>query len=155
MSLRHRLASRRSLTIGDLAGEPLLMLAPGFQTRQLFEDACRARNVDLNVIVESRSPQSIVALAAAGHGIAIVPSVVALARTRVAVVGLVHDGPPLGNWVRVVWDPRRYLPPYGEAFVETLVRCMKRSFPGHTLGVTRGLERPADAGPRPPSHRPP
>jgi DNA-binding transcriptional LysR family regulator len=146
MSSRHRLASRRSLTIDDLTAEPLLMLAPGFQTRQLFDDVSQSRNVDLNVILESRSPQSIIALAAAGHGIAIVPSVVALARARVAIVGLVHDGRPLGGWVRVAWDPRRYLPPYGEALVETLVRCMKRSFPGHALGVTRGLEPPASAG---------
>jgi LysR family cyn operon transcriptional activator len=148
MSPRHPLASRRSLAIDDLAHERLLMLGPGFQSRQLFEDACQARNVDLDVVLESRAPQSLVALAAAGHGIAIVPSVVSFARARVAIVGLVHQGRPLGLWGRVVWDPRRYLPPYGEAFVETLVRCTKRSFPGHTLGVTRGVAPPADAAPR-------
>jgi len=146
MSRRHHLASRRSLTLDDLTRQPLLMLGRGFQVRQLFDALCQARNVDVDVILESRSPQSIVALAAAGHGIAIVPSVVVLERKRVAIVGLVHDGRPLGFWIRVAWDPRRYLPPYGEAFVETLVRCMKRSFPGHTLGVTRGVEVPADVG---------
>jgi DNA-binding transcriptional LysR family regulator len=149
MSPRHPLASRRSLVIDDLAAEPLLLLAPGFQTRQLFEQACQARYADLHVILESRSPQSLVALAAAGHGIAIVPSVVALVRTRVAIVGLVHEGRPLGLWGRVVWDPRRYLPPYGEAFIETLVHCTKRSFPGNELGVTRGVKPPPDAGPAP------
>jgi DNA-binding transcriptional LysR family regulator len=154
MSPGHALASRRSLAIDDLAREPLLMLGPGFQTRQLFEDACQARYADLNVILESRSPQSLVALAAAGHGIAIVPSVLVLTRPRVAIVGLVHHGRPLGLWGRVVWDPRRYLPPYGEAFVETLARCMKRSFPGHTLGVTRGVEPPADRDCPPRSPRP-
>ncbi len=147
MSPRHPLASRRSLAVDDLAREPLLMLAPGFQTRQLFEDACQARSSEPHVILESRSPQSLVALAAAGHGIAIIPSVVAFAPPRVAVVGLVHEGRPLGLWGRVAWDPRRYVPPFAEAFVETLVRCMKRSFPGHTLGVTRGLKPPADAAP--------
>jgi len=145
MSRRHPLAARRSLTIDDLARQPLLMLGRGFQVRQVFDSLCQARNVDVDIIVESRSPQSIVALAGAGHGIAIVPSVVVLERKRVAIVGLVHDGHPLGFWIRVVWDPRRYLPPYGEAFVETLARCMKRSFPGHTLGVTRGVKLPPDA----------
>ena len=139
MARRHRLASRCRLSIDDLAREPLLMLAPDFQTRQLFEDAARVRNIDLDVILESRSPQSMVALAAAGHGIAIIPSVVAFARARVRAVGIVDGGRPLGFWARVVWDPRRYLPPYGEAFIETLVRDMKRSFPGRTLGVTRGI----------------
>jgi DNA-binding transcriptional LysR family regulator len=144
MSRRHPLASRRDVAVQDLAGERLLMLAPGFQTRQLFEDAAQGRYSDLHVVLESRSPQSLVALAAAGHGIAIIPSVVALARTRVAIVGLVHNGRPLGLWGRVVWDPRRYLPPYAETFVETLARYTKRSFPGHRLRVTRGVERPVD-----------
>jgi DNA-binding transcriptional LysR family regulator len=148
MSPRHPLASRRSLTIDDLAREPLLMPGPEFQTRQLLDAMCQARNIELDVILESRSPQSIVALAGAGHGIGIVPSVVVLDGKRVAVVGLAHEGRPLGFWVRVAWDPRRYLPPYGEAFVETLVRCMKRSFPGHALGVTRGVALPAGAGAR-------
>jgi len=143
MSRGHRLASRRGLTIDDLAHEPLLILASGFQTRQLFEEACQGRQADLHVVLESRSPQSLIALAAAGHGIAIVPSVVPLTRARVAIVGLLHHGRPLGSWGRVVWHPQRYLPPYGEAFVDTLARYTKRSYPGHALGVTRGVERPA------------
>jgi DNA-binding transcriptional LysR family regulator len=143
MSPEHPLASRRGLAIDDLAHEPLLILAPGFQTRQLFEEACQGRQFHLRVLLESRSPQSLIALAAAGHGIAIVPSVVPLTRGRVAIVGLVHQGRPLGSWGRVVWHPQRYLPPYGQAFIDTLVRCTKRSYPGHGLGVTRGVERPA------------
>jgi DNA-binding transcriptional LysR family regulator len=143
MSSGHRLASRRNVTIDDLAHEPLLILASGFQTRQLFEQACQGRLADLHVVLESRSPQSLIALAAAGHGVAIVPSVVPLTRARVAIVGLVHHGRPLGSWVRVVWHRQRYLPPYGQAFVDALVRCTKRTYPGHALRVTRGVERPA------------
>jgi hypothetical protein len=48
----------------------------------------------------------------------------------------------LGSWGLVLWDPRRYLAPYGDAFVEVLQRCTTRSYPGHRLGVTRGVERP-------------
>jgi hypothetical protein len=36
----------------------------------------------------------------------------------------------------------------GARLVDTLARCMKRSFPGHTLGVTRGVRPTADASPR-------
>ena len=143
MSRGHRLASRRGLTIDDLAHEPLLILASEFQTRQLFEEACKGREPDLHIVLESRSPQSLIALAAAGHGIAIVPSVAPLTRSRVAFVGLVHRGRPLGSWGRVFWHPQRYLAPYGEAFIDTLVRYMRRSYPGHALRVTRGVERPA------------
>jgi DNA-binding transcriptional LysR family regulator len=144
MSRRHPLAARRSVTIDDLRRETLLMLAPDFQTRQLFEDACQGRYDGLHVALVSRSPQSLVALAAAGHGIAIVPSGVLLSRARVGIVGLVHQGRPLGLWSRVVWDPRRYLAPYGEAFVEAVVRTMRRAFPGHALDVTRAIRRLPD-----------
>ncbi len=139
----HRLAARRGVTIDDLAPEPLLVLAPAFQTRQLFDDACAGRKTGLHIVLESQSPQSLIALAAAGHGVAIVPSVVPLAHARVAVAGLLHRQRPLGSWVRVLWHRDRYLPRYGAAFVETLVLCTKRSYPGSALGITRAVERPA------------
>jgi len=143
MSRRHQLAGRRALSVEQLVHEPLLLLASGFQTRQLFDEACGGHYADLHIVLESRSPQSLIALAAAGHGIAIVPSVVPLSRTRVAIVGLTHGGRPLGSWGLVLWDPRRYLPPYGHAFIEVLAHDTKRSYPGHRLGVTRGIQRPA------------
>src|SRR5262249_57146182 len=98
---------------------------------------------DLHVVLESRSPQSLIALAAAGHGIAIVPSVVPLSPMRVAIVGLTHGGRPLGSWGLVLWDPRRYLPPHGHAFVAGLARSTLRSLSGHRLGVPRAVPRPA------------
>ncbi len=142
MSRRHPLASRRVLTVSDLRSETLLMLAPGFQTRQMFESACSAARAEPRVLLESQSPQTLIALAAAGHGVAIVPSVVALNRTGIAVAGLARDGQPLGTWARAVWDPRRYLPPHGEAFISVLVNCMKRSYPGHHLRLTGEVRRP-------------
>jgi LysR family cyn operon transcriptional activator len=42
MSRRHRFAGRKSLRVTDLATETILMLAKGFQTRELFEEACQA-----------------------------------------------------------------------------------------------------------------
>ncbi len=143
MSRRHRLASRRVLTVSDLQRDTLLILAPEFQTRQLFEAACSAARAEPRVLLESRSPQSLIALAAAGHGVAIVPSVVRLSRTGISVAGLVEGTRrPLGGWVRVVWDPRRYLPPHGESFLRILVECMRHSYPGHHLKLTRDVRRP-------------
>ncbi len=72
MSRRHRFAGRKSLRVTDLANETILMLAKGFQTRELFEEACQAAQVEPHVLLESRSPQSLVALAQAGLGVAII-----------------------------------------------------------------------------------
>jgi LysR family transcriptional regulator, cyn operon transcriptional activator len=146
MSRRHRLATRRRLTVADALRETLLLLAPGFHTRELFDDACRDAHSEPRVLLESRSPQSLVALAAAGHGIAIVPSVVALNRPAIAVAGLVRNGQPLGMWARAVWDPRRHFPPYAEAFLKVLVDYTRRSYPGHRLRLAREVRRPVDAG---------
>jgi DNA-binding transcriptional LysR family regulator len=143
MSRQHPLASRRVLTVSDLQRDTLLILAPEFQTRQLFEAACSAARAEPRVLLESQSPQSLIALAAAGHGVAIVPSVVRLSRTGISVAGLVEGTRrPLGGWVRVVWDPRRYLPPHGESFLRILVECMRHSYPGHHLKLTREVRRP-------------
>jgi DNA-binding transcriptional LysR family regulator len=145
MSRRHPLASRRVLTVSDLQRETLLILAPEFQTRQLFDAACSAARAEPRVLLESQSPQSLIALAAAGHGVAIVPSVVRLSRTGIAVAGLAQGRQPLGGWVRVVWDPRRYLPPHGESFLRILVEYTRHSYPGHHLRLTREVRRPAEA----------
>jgi len=144
MSRRHPLASRRALAVSELKDETLLILGPEFQTRQLFEAACAAARAEPRVLLESRSPQSVIALAAAGHGVAIVPSVVPLNRAGIAVAGLVRGTQPLGGWVRAVWDPRRYLPPHGESFLRILVAYTRRSYPGHRLKLTREVRRPAD-----------
>ena len=85
------------------------------------------------------------ALAQAGQGIAIVPSVVKLDLSRIALAGLDHDRRPLRLWARVAWDSRRYLPSYASEFVEGLVRYMKRSYPGHRLNLARSVPRPRDA----------
>jgi DNA-binding transcriptional LysR family regulator len=145
MRRRHRLARRRSLAVTELVGEKILLLERGFQTRDLFEEACRAAHVQLQVRIESRSPQSLVALAAGGHGIAILPSVVRLDRARVAIAGMLHDGRPLGLWSRVVWDSDRYLPTHAGAFIEILAGYMGRAYPGHGLGLARAIPRPSGA----------
>ena len=51
MSGRHPLASRRVLTVADLQKETLLILAPEFQTRQLFEAACSSKQVTLALLL--------------------------------------------------------------------------------------------------------
>jgi len=143
-SRRHRLARRRTLDVTELHGEKILMLARGFQTRELFEQACQAAQVQVQTYFESQSPQSLVALAAGGHGVAILPSVVRFSRPGIAIAGMLHRGKPVGSWARVVWNPRRYLPTYAQSFIEVLARCMRTSYPGHALKLTRAVPRPPD-----------
>jgi DNA-binding transcriptional LysR family regulator len=97
-----------------------------------------------SVRLESRSPQSLIALAKSGHGVAIVPSVVRLGASRVAIVGMMDGTRPLGSWSRAVWDARRYLPTYARGFINVVEEYAQTSYPGHQLAdLTQAVPRPA------------
>jgi DNA-binding transcriptional LysR family regulator len=143
MQRGHRFAGQNALAVTDLVGSPLLLLGREFQTRELFDEACEAAHFEPSVRLESRSPQSLVALAEAGQGIAIVPSVVRLDASRVAIAGMLDGSRPFGSWNHAGWDPRRYLPTYARGFIEVLKDYTKTSYPGHQLGdLTRAVPRP-------------
>ena len=117
---RHRLARRRTLEAAELVQEALLLLRPGFVSREWFETACRALHARPQVRLESGAPGTVIALAREGLGVAVVPSTVRIARARVRVIPIVHAGASLGGWLAVNWDPRRFLAPYAERFVDSL-----------------------------------
>lgn len=142
MQQGHRLAGRNALAVTDLVGSPLLLLGREFQTRELFDEACQTAEFEPLIRLESRSPQSLVALAEAGHGIAIVPSAVKLEPSRVAIAGMLDGARPLGSWSHVVWDARRYLPTCAQGFIEVLEDYTETSYPGRQLGdLTRAVPR--------------
>jgi DNA-binding transcriptional LysR family regulator len=95
------------------------------------------------VLLESGAPHTIVALAATGYGIAILPSNAQVPRDIVRAVPLVHRGASIGTWSHIAWDPQRFLPPYAEHFVDELVAHCRRDYPG------RALVRRAPPLPRP------
>ncbi len=106
---RHSLSRRTTLDVTELADELLLRLTPGFASHGWFEAACQVAHVRPRVLLESVAPQTLIALAQAGHGIALVPSPVRIPRTGVRVAVVVHREVPLGQWTVAAWDPQRYL----------------------------------------------
>jgi LysR family cyn operon transcriptional activator len=132
MTATHALARLRVVEVRELADAPLLLLRRDFGTRQWFDSACAAAQIRPRVVLESSSPHTLLALAGDGHGIAIVPSNVLVPRRPVRVAPVVQGGAPLGGWVSAAWNPRRFLPPYAEAFVTELVRFARR-YPGRAV----------------------
>jgi DNA-binding transcriptional LysR family regulator len=126
----HRLAARRALEVTDLSDHALLLLRSDFISRRWFDAACEVAHVRPKVLLESGAPHTLTAMARAGWGIAVVPTNVPIARTRVRVAPILLGGRPLGGWIGINWDPRRFLPPYAESFVEDLVASTARSYPG-------------------------
>src|SRR5262245_48301238 len=62
------------IDLGDLASYPLLLLESGYSIRRLFNAACRLAGIEPNILLESRAPHTVLALAEAGHGVAVIPS---------------------------------------------------------------------------------
>jgi LysR family nitrogen assimilation transcriptional regulator len=71
----------------------------------------------------------LLSLAEAGHGVAIVPSVLPTHRYRLRIARITHRRKALRQPLDVVWDKRRLLPPYAGDFCEALAAHMRQVFP--------------------------
>jgi len=129
----HRLARRAVIEIAELADEALLVLGRGFGSREWFDAASHLAHIQPRVLLESAAPHTLVALAATGYGIAILPSNARVAANVVRVVPLVHHGASIGSWAYIAWDPERFLASYAEQFVAEIIVHCRRHYPGRDL----------------------
>jgi LysR family transcriptional regulator, cyn operon transcriptional activator len=143
MAPDHRLRRRAVLDVVDIAGEPLLLLTRAFTSREWFHSACQAARIRPNITFESAAPQTLISLAAAGEGIAVVPQPVPISHAKVHAVPVVFRGVPIGKWQTIAWNPQRFLAPYAHHFVEELVTYTRANYPN------RDLTRRAPPMPRP------
>jgi DNA-binding transcriptional LysR family regulator len=120
---------RRSIEVADLADLPLLLMDGGFGFRRAFDAASRMAGLKPTVLFESRNPQTLLALAEAGHGIAIVPSQLQCLRYRLRIVGLTYRGRALREPLTISWDKRRPLPRFATDYCGMLAAYMREIFP--------------------------
>jgi DNA-binding transcriptional LysR family regulator len=146
VSKNHRLVRRKTLDIIELAYEPLVLPRREFRTRGWIDAACRSARIRPNVLLESAAPQTLVAAAATGYGIAVVPSNVLILHQGVRAIPIVVRGASIGTWAAIGWHPQRFLPPYAEKFVEQCVSYAERANPGrHIIKRAPPLRRPKDS----------
>jgi DNA-binding transcriptional LysR family regulator len=117
------------IEVAELARFPLLLLAPSFEVRRSFDDACRAAGLEPRIFMESRLSHTLLALAEAGHGVAIGPSTLPVHRYRLRVARVVREGEPLQEPLAVMWNGHRPLPRYARQFCEMLDAYMREVFP--------------------------
>jgi LysR family transcriptional regulator, cyn operon transcriptional activator len=140
----HKFSRRRSIDVAELADERLLLLRNEFASRDWFETACRLARIRPRVLLESGAPHTAIALASAGYGIAIVPSTVVIPG-RVRAIPLLQRGAAVGRWLRVAWQPDRFLSAYAEQFIDELWSHCRRDYPGREFNRrARGLPRPKE-----------
>jgi DNA-binding transcriptional LysR family regulator len=130
---------RNAIEIARLAAYPLLVLDAGFTVRRTFDAACRLAGVKPRILFEGRAPHTLLALAQAGHGVAILPSVLQTHAYDLKIVRVTYRGRPLSEPLTVFWDKRRTLPRYAMAFCEMWAAYMREVFP------IRSQKRPRSA----------
>ena len=123
------LRRRRSIDIQRLAPYPLLLLHPSFVLRKTFDAACRLARVRPVVQFECSSPHTLISLAEAGHGVAIVPSNLSLQRYSLKTLRITSQGKELQEPLSIFWDKRRSLPRYAQAFCELLGAYIREVIP--------------------------
>jgi LysR family transcriptional regulator, nitrogen assimilation regulatory protein len=123
-----QLGSAGNVDIVKLASYPLLLLDTSFGVRNTFDAACRLAGVKPKIFMESRSPQALLELAEAGHGVAIVTSALSTHRYQLRMVRITHRRRPLRESNGAHWDKRRTLPPYAKDFCEALAAHMRRVY---------------------------
>jgi DNA-binding transcriptional LysR family regulator len=72
----HPLASRKTMAIADLKGVPLVMFRDGYDLRAATVAACRRAGFEPSFALEGGEMDGVLRMAAAGMGVAVVPSLV-------------------------------------------------------------------------------
>lgn len=150
----HELARARSVELKRVAQFDLMPLRSGFGSRDWFDAACRGAGFHPTIVFESASHNAVLALAAAGYGVGILPSAVSPTLAQVRLVPIVHDGLPLGRWTMIAWARQRHLPVYAKTFIEEFSTFARRHYPGRDLMRRAPRIKPPGVGrPLPPPKR--
>lgn len=118
----HPLAKKRRVQARDLAGEAVLLTETGCTYRNKFERALHAAHAHPGSLAqEFSSIEAIKRYAAAGLGIAALPSVAVEAEKKAKTLAiLAWDGPQLTVHTQLVWSATRWTSPALSAFIETV-----------------------------------
>ncbi|MGC1696515.1 MAG: LysR family transcriptional regulator [Pseudolabrys sp.] len=126
---RLTLGARGTVEVAHIAPHPLLLLDNGYGFRRAFDAACRLAGVAPKVRFESHAPHTLLALAEAGHGVAIIPSALQTHRYALRIFGVTYRGKPLREPLSILWDKRRPLPRYATTFCAMWTDHVREVFP--------------------------
>ena len=116
---------------------PLLLLNRSYATRSVFDAACQIAGVRPNIFAESGAPRVLLQFAEAGHGVAILPSILQRDLGKFRVSRVTYRGDPLLLKLAVLWDRQRTLPRYAQEFSDLLAEHIRETFPSARRGAEK------------------
>jgi DNA-binding transcriptional LysR family regulator len=133
-----RLGDGPNIDISRLASRPLVLQDPRSSSAGCSMPRAGWPASNRTFCWSSRAPHTLVAMAEAGHGIAIIPSALRTARYKVRLYGLTYRNKPLRKQLVMLWDKRRPLPRYAPNLCKTLaaVRRWRRASACSTPNAT-------------------
>ena len=113
----HRLAGRASIRLTDLLDSPFILFESGFALNGMIDQACRRRGFIPREAARSGQADFIIALVAAGLGVALLPRLTALRRLPSAVHAALLDEQDLRWRAALVWRRGAVLSPAALAWL--------------------------------------
>ncbi len=121
----HRLAGRKAVRLGDLAGESWVAGCGGGVCSDMLVDACARESFTPNVAFESDDHNVLVGLVATGVGVALLPELCLRTPPRGVEIRPVSGSPPLRR-IHAAVPTEAYRSPATEAMIEVLGTVSER-----------------------------
>jgi DNA-binding transcriptional LysR family regulator len=123
VAAHHPLASRPSVALSDLAGEPFVLSPPNYELRDATIDACRRAGFAPRVVLDGGEMDTLLRLVAAGLGVALVPRLALVGQGDIAAVPVSDQ--QLSRSLAIVWRDDRAASPAARALREFLVETLR------------------------------
>ena len=115
LPVSHRLASRETIALEELAGEPLTMLKKGSYHRHVLMEAFKELGITPYIILSSNQVETIKGLVARKVGVSFLPRVTLEDSEKIVGVPLEE---PLYIDIGLAWKKDRYISRAGRAFID-------------------------------------
>lgn len=119
---RHKLAQRKKVRLGELAGERWIMRSESSGTRAKAQSALEEAGLspgDLDVACELGSAMAVISAVSAGMGVALVSNIAAEEPSRSGLVAVAEvEGTDLSREFHAVYDPERRLSRAADEFLK-------------------------------------
>lgn len=107
--LGHPLAGRTSVSIDELAEQPLVTARKGHWQRRLLDRLFAARDLGPKIVCEVDEPSAIADLIGAGLGVGLVPAIARRTATRAPLVWITVDSPDCRRTLTLYWGVDSHL----------------------------------------------
>ncbi|WP_185184149.1 LysR family transcriptional regulator [Bacillus subtilis] len=115
----HPLASRKSITLNEIAGERFILLKKGYALRMTVDELFEKADIQPNIMFEGEEAATAAGFVAAGLGISILPDLKGLDQSKITKIRV--SWPECQRVIGIAWIKGRFLSPVAETFKQYVI----------------------------------